>query len=57
MREGGNQTWRDFFDDAETNKMAGIRFVLCFALTHSLFELRGYQEDQTGKMWDIWDIC
>jgi hypothetical protein len=28
MREGGNKTWRDFFDDAEANKMAGIRFVL-----------------------------
>ncbi|TVY34665.1 ADP-ribosylation factor GTPase-activating protein [Lachnellula subtilissima] len=24
MREGGNKTWRDFFDDAEANKMAGI---------------------------------
>ena len=24
MRLGGNKPWRDFFDDAETNKMAGI---------------------------------
>lgn len=25
MRLGGNKTWRDFFDEAESNKMAGIR--------------------------------
>ncbi|CAG8951430.1 hypothetical protein HYFRA_00007346 [Hymenoscyphus fraxineus] len=24
MRLGGNKTWRDFFDEAESNKMAGI---------------------------------
>jgi ADP-ribosylation factor GTPase-activating protein 1 len=24
MREGGNKTWRDFFDKAEANEMAGI---------------------------------
>jgi ADP-ribosylation factor GTPase-activating protein 1 len=28
MRLGGNKPWRDFFDDAEANKMAGIRSVL-----------------------------
>lgn len=27
MRLGGNKPWRDFFDDAETNKFAGIRSV------------------------------
>jgi ADP-ribosylation factor GTPase-activating protein 1 len=24
MREGGNKTWRDFFDKAESNEMAGV---------------------------------
>lgn len=24
MRLGGNKPWRDFFDNAEANKMAGI---------------------------------
>jgi len=27
MRLGGNKTWRDFFDAAESNTMAGIRYV------------------------------
>lgn len=25
MRLGGNKPWRDFFDDAESNRMAGTR--------------------------------
>lgn len=27
MRLGGNRPWRDFFDEAEANQMAGIRSV------------------------------
>ena len=28
MRLGGNKPWRDFFEGAEANKMAGIRSVI-----------------------------
>jgi len=27
MRLAGNKPWRDFFDNAESNKMAGITYV------------------------------
>jgi ADP-ribosylation factor GTPase-activating protein 1 len=27
MRLGGNKPWRDFFEGAEGNQMAGIRYV------------------------------
>jgi hypothetical protein len=30
MRLGGNKPWRDFFDAAESNKMAGIRYAYSF---------------------------
>jgi ADP-ribosylation factor GTPase-activating protein 1 len=30
MRLGGNKPWRDFFEGAESNKMAGIRYVCYF---------------------------
>jgi ADP-ribosylation factor GTPase-activating protein 1 len=35
MRLGGNKPWRDFFEQAEANQMAGIRYVL-----HSLLCIR-----------------
>lgn len=28
MRLGGNKPWRDFFDAADLNQMAGITYVL-----------------------------
>jgi ADP-ribosylation factor GTPase-activating protein 1 len=31
MRLAGNKPWRDFFEAAEANKMAGIRYA-CFHL-------------------------
>lgn len=30
MRLGGNKPWRDFFEGAESNQMAGIRYVCYF---------------------------
>lgn len=30
VRLGGNKPWRDFFEGAESNKMAGIRYVCYF---------------------------
>jgi ADP-ribosylation factor GTPase-activating protein 1 len=33
MRLGGNRPWREFFEQAEGNRMAGIRCVLLYFLS------------------------
>lgn len=38
MREGGNKRWKEFFDNWDGNKMAGITYVCIFVSTPLLLE-------------------
>jgi ADP-ribosylation factor GTPase-activating protein 1 len=51
MRLGGNRPWRNFFDNAEANKMAGIRLVYTHCSKRLGGMVKGYhRKDPCGEI-------